>query len=198
MRIRLLSVAAVAALAAALPAGAAPAPQITDPAGDARTQSAGADIVSVLFGTQGTTTKVGRKSVYTPAKLTVAVTYSAAPSTDAYVSHQVAFTAPGCGEVYLEMYTGGTFGSADCLEDPFDFSYKADGNVLTVTLPFNTVGKQYFKVGSSLTDLVAYTAFADPVLGYETQELISVAAAEAGAPVDGAIDYATSTASFKI
>ncbi|HEV2891367.1 MAG TPA: hypothetical protein VGX28_13425 [Frankiaceae bacterium] len=195
MRIRLLSVAAVAVLAAALPAGAAaPKPQITDPAGDARTQAAGADIVSVLFGTTGTTTKVGRKSVYTPSKLVVDVTYSAAPSTDPYVSHQVTFTAPGCGNVYLEIYSGGTFGVADCLPEDtsFDVSYKAAGNVLSISLPFNTIGKQYFKVGSSLTDLAAYTALADPVLGYESQELAGIAEA------DGSIDYATSPATFKI
>jgi hypothetical protein len=197
VRTRLLAVAAVAALAAAVPATAAPAPQITDPAGDARTQSAGADIVSALFGTDGTTQKVGKKTVYTPTKLVVTVTYAAAPSTDPYVSHQVLFTSPGCGSVYLEVYSGGTFGVADCLPEDasFDVSYKVSGNSIVYTLPFNSIGKQYFKPGTALTDLTAYTAIADPALGYETYELT---AAPGVLPVDGGIDVATSAASYRI
>lgn len=198
MRIRLLAVVAAVAVASALPAGAAPAPQITDPTGDARNQSAGADIVSVLFGTQGTTAKVGKKMVYTPAKLVVTATYAAAPSTDPYVSHQLVFNAGDCGEIYMEVFSGGTFGSAGCLEDGFEPSVKIVDNTIVYTLPFNTIGKQYLKAGASLTDLVAYTAVADPVLGYEMQEIAAIVLAEAGNPADAAIDYATTTAVYKI
>lgn len=200
MRIRLLSVAAVAALATALPSFAAPAPQITDPKGDARGGAAGTDIVSALFATQGTTAKVGKKTVYTPTKLVVDVTYAAAPSTDPYVSHQVVFTAPGCGTVYLEVYALGTFGVADCMPDDtsFDVTYKVTGNTMQFTLPFTVIGKQYFKPGSSLTDLVAYTAVSDPVFGYESQEVVGAVASEAGVPADGAIDFATTKASYRI
>lgn len=197
MRTRLLAVAAVAALAAAVPATAASAPQITDPTGDARNQSAGADIVSALFGTQGTTAKVGRKTVYTPSKLVVTVTYAAAPSTDPYVSHQLTFELPGCGNVYMQVFNGSsTWGDADCLgEDAtFDPSYKMAGSTITWTLPFNSIGKQYFKPGTALTDLVAYTAVAEPVLGIESQ----LVAGDAPVPVDAALDYATTTAAYKI
>jgi len=197
MRTRLLAVAAVAALAAAVPATAAPAPQITDPTGDARNQSAGADIVSALFGTSGTTAKVGKKSVYTPTKLVVTVTYAAAPSTDPYVSHQLVFELPGCGRVYMEVFNGSsTFGDAECLGDgvTFDPSFKMAGNAITWTLPFQSIGKQYFKVGTALTDLVAYTAVAEPALGLETQDFFGAAPL----PVDGALDFATTTAAYKV
>lgn len=198
MRIRLLSIAAVAVLATAVPSSAAAKPQITDPKGDARTGNAGADVVSVLFGTQGTTAKVGKRTVYTPSKLVVNVTYAAAPSADPHVSHQVTFTAPGCGTVYLEIYSGGTYGNADCLpeDSAFDISYKASGNTLSLSLPFNTIGKQYLKRGAALTDLVAYTAVADPLLGFESQEVGGLVLGEAGA--DAAIDYASSAAAYKI
>lgn len=197
MRTRLLAVAAVAALGAALPVSAAPAPQITDPTGDALTQEASADIVSALFRTEGSTTKVGRKSVYTPSKLLVDVTYAAAPSTDPHVAHVLTFNAPGCGVVYLEVFMLGTWGVADCLPDTdFEVSYKINGNTLTYTLPFTVVGKQYFKPGSSLTDLVAYTAASEPTVGVESVEVVS--SAPVAPPVNGAIDHATTKTAFKI
>ena len=198
MRTRLLAVAAVAALGATLPASAAPAPQITDPAGDAVTKEAGADIVSALFRTEGTSAKVGRKTVYTPTKLAVDVTYAAAPSTDPHVAHVVSFTAPGCGNVYLEVYALGTYGVADCSppDTSFDVTYKITGNVISYSLPFTVLGKQFFKPGSSLTDLVAYTAASDPTRGIESYEMVAIA--PVAPPVDGSIDFATSTASFKI
>ena len=201
MRTRLLAATAVVAAAAlALPASGAPAPQVVDPKGDAKTQSAGADIVSALFGTAGTTQKIGKRTVYTPGKLTVTVTYAAAPSTDPYVSHQVSFTAPGCGNVYLEIFSTGTFGVADCSppDTSFDVSYKIAGNTITYTLPFSTLGKQYFKTGTPLTDLVTYTAFSDPQFGYESQEIAATTHVAGVTAAEGAIDFATSAASYRI
>lgn len=197
MRIRLFAAAAVAVLAAGIPASAAPAPQVTDPKGDARTQSAGADIVSVLFGTQGTTSKVGRKTVYTPSKLVVTVTYAAAPSADPYVGHVLTFVDPGCGRVYLEVFAGdSTWGDAACLGEGVTLGviHKVSGNSIVYTVPLNALGKGNLKVGSALTNLTAYTAVADPVLGIETQEL----AGESPVFVDASIDHATSAASYKI
>jgi len=191
MRTQLLAATALAALAMSLPASAAPAPQITDPAGDSRDTSATTDIVSALFGTQGTTTKVGRKTVYTPTKLVVTVTYSGAPSADPQATHAVTFTEPGCGAIYIQVYSGGTWGFADCLGDAdFGVSYKIAGNTVTYTLPFNTIGKQYFKPGTSLTDLAAYTSLSDPVFGFDVRDISGLD--------EGALDYATSAATFRI
>lgn len=201
MRTRLLAAAVLACAAAvALPAhAAAPKPQITDPAGDNRVPNAGLDIVSATFSTSGTTAKVRGKQVYTPTRLVVSVAYAGAVATDPYATHQVTFRSPACGEVYLELYAGGPYGDAECVSGGFDFAAVAQGNVLTFTVPFSAIGKQYFKTGAALTDLVVYTAVGDPLLGYESNELAGVPAANgAPLPLDGTVDTATGTAPFKI
>ena len=170
MRTVATAVAAIAALSFMPAAGAAPKPQIVDATGDAAA-GAGYDIVSALFTTAGTSAKAGRKTVYTPTKLVVTVTYASTVPADAYATQVVEFSAPGCEGVYLQTFSGGTFGSADCLEDPFDVSVKAAGKSVTFTLPFGVLGKQYLNKGAVLSGLTTYTALADPVLGYETGEL---------------------------
>jgi hypothetical protein len=190
---RVLAVAALAACAAlAAPAGAAaPKPQITDPTGDSTVLGAGGDIVSALFSTAGTTAKVGKKTVYTPTKLLITITYAADVASEPYASHAVRFEVPGCGEVYLQHYSGGTFGSApdSCVTDAFDPNTSVKGKTLTFTLPFSTIGKAYMKKGAALTDLKVYTAVADPVLGYESGEL---------GGDQGSSDVATTTAVYRI
>ncbi len=188
---RVLAVAALAACAAlAAPAGAAaPKPQITDPKGDSAVLGAGGDIVSALFSTTGSTTRVGKKTVYTPTRLVVTVTYAANASTEQYATHVVQFAAPGCGEIYLQHFSGGKFGSAECLEDPFDPITSVKGKTVTFTLPFSSVGKAYFKKGAALTDLKVYSAVAEPVLGYETAQF---------ADDPGASDVATTTGVYRI
>lgn len=170
MRTVAVAVAAAAALSFTSPADAAPKPQIVDATGDAPA-GAGYDVVSALFTTAGSTAKVGRKTVYTPTKLVVVVTYAGNVAADAYATQVVTFDAPGCDDVYLQTYSGGTFASADCLEDPFDVSVKTSGKTVTFTVPFGTLGKQYLKPGAVLSGLATYTALAEPVLGYETGEL---------------------------
>ena len=191
MRTRLIAI--VIAACAAVPAGAAPAPQITDPAGDARVPVTGMDIVSATFSTAGTTAKVRGKSVYTPTKLVVAVTYSGDVTTDPYATHAVVFNAPTCSEIYLQVYSGGTYGATGCSSATFEFTSAVSGHTLTFTVPFATIGKQYLKPGTTLTDLVVYSAASEPLFGYESRELSSAVPG-----VDGAIDSATTTASFRI
>lgn len=189
MRIQLL--AALAALALTAPgAQAAAKPQITDPAGDAVALGAGYDIVSGLFKTEGVTERVGRRAVYTPTKLVVVVTYAAAVPADDYATQAVRFDAPGCTGVYLQRYSGGTWGIADCLADAFDFSVKASGKTVTFTLPFKVLGKAHLFKGGALTGLHTYTAVADPVLGYESYEV--------AAGLAGAVDEGRSAVPYKI
>ncbi|HEU0133159.1 MAG TPA: hypothetical protein VFQ85_19445 [Mycobacteriales bacterium] len=174
-RPRLLATALLSALAlTAVPAhAAAPKPQITDPKGDTAAPMAGTDLVSVLFGTSGTTAKVKKKTVYTPTKLVVTLTYDGQPSADPTVSHVVTFDAPGCDDVYLQVYGGdGTFGSADCVNAAFDFGYKTSGNTITLTLPFGALGKS-LRGGAKLGALRAYTAVGDPLIGLETVVMTS-------------------------
>jgi hypothetical protein len=164
---RLVTVALLSSLAFATPGhAAAPKPQITDASGDTVVPAAGTDIVSVLFSTAGTTTKVKKKTVYTPSKLVVAITYAAPVDVDPQAAHTVTFSS-GCGDVYLEFYAGGTtYAEADCVSGSFDFGAKVAGKTLTMTLPFATLGKS-LKAGSKLSGLRAYTAFGDPVIGSE-------------------------------
>lgn len=185
---RALALAAVLSVALAAPGVAAPrTPQITDPTGDAPA-GAGYDIVSALFSTEGNTAKVGRKTVYTPTKLVVTVTYAGTVAADPYAAQVVEFDIPGCEGVYLERFSGGTWGASGCVET-FDFGAKTSGKTVTFTLPFAIIGKNVLKKGAVLTGLRTYTAAADPVLGYETAELT------AGQVT---LDSATTTKTYKI
>lgn len=190
MRTQLLAVLAALAVAAPGTQAAAPKPQIKDPAGDAIALGAGYDIVSGLFKTDGITQRVGRRTVYTPTKLVVVITYAGAVPADAYATQAVRFDAPGCPGVYLQRFSGGTWGSADCQEESFDFSVKSSGKTVTFTLPFNVLGKRHLFKGAALTGLHTYTAVADPVLGYESYEL--------AAGLAGAVDAARATAPYKV
>lgn len=188
-------IALLLAASAALPGAAAPKPQITDPAGDGVIPVTGMDIVSATFSTAGTTAKAGRRTVYTPTKLVVAVTFAGPVTVDQWATHEVTFQVPFCGEVYLELYGGGTYGAAECLDEKFAFPSHASGSTLTFTLPFATVGAQYFAPGTRLTKLVAYSAVGDPILGYESRELTTTVLPGVA---DGAVDSATTALAFTI
>jgi opacity protein-like surface antigen len=165
----LLACAAVAALTlpAAAHQGHEHPPQIVDAAGDEVVPVGGTDIVAAVFDTAGTYAKVKKKTVYTPTKLTVEVRYAAPVATDPYVAHVVTFDAGSCGTVYLEVYgTDLTYGDADCLDNSFEFSFQVEDDELRMTLPFGVVGKS-LRAGTKLTDLRAYTAVADPAIGFE-------------------------------
>jgi hypothetical protein len=168
-RIALLACATVAALTlpAAAHQGHEHPPQIVDAAGDEVVPVGGTDLVAAVFDTAGTYTKVKKKTVYTPNKLTVELRYAAPVATDPYVAHVVTFDAGSCGAVYLEVYgTDVTYGDADCLTNSFEFSFQAEDDELRITLPFSVIGKS-LRAGTKLSSLRAYTAVADPLVGLE-------------------------------
>ncbi len=187
MRARILAVIAVLALCA--PAHGAAKPQITDPGNDARVLGARYDVVSALFATEGTKARVRGKWVYTPTKLTVAVTYAGNVAADQYSAQIVTFDVPECGTVYLEIYSAGTYGAADCVDDAFEFPAKRAGKTLTFIVPFATVGKSYLGPGVELSSLETWTNVADPVQGYESGDVVGS---------DGSIDVATTTKTYTI
>jgi len=190
----LAAVAAAATLALAAPGhGAVPKPQIVDPTGDAvPTMSAGYDIVSALFRTEGTTTRVGRRTTYTPSRLVVTVTYAGTVPTEEVAAQVVTFDVTGCENVYLERYAlGTTYGVADCIAEQFTFNAKASGKTVTFTLPFTTIGKSYLKPGALLSNLRTYTSIAEPVLGFETGEMVGTTNA-------GTVDDATTATPYRV
>lgn len=189
-----VAVAVSAVLALAAPGhGAVAKPQITDPTGDALPPvSAGYDIVSALFRTEGSSAKVGRKTVYTPNKLSITVTYAGDVPTEDYAAQVVAFDIANCPTVYLERYASGiTYGTADCFAESFTFSTKVVGKTLTFTLPFATLGKAYLKPGAVLSNLRTYTALAEPAFGYESGEVGGPAGA-------GHVDEGVTGAAYKV
>lgn len=191
MRPQPLLVALLASLAFAAPSTAAPRPQITDATGDqVPVGGAGYDVVSAAFSTTGDKYKVGRKTVYNPTKLIVTVTYAGAVASDAHAAQVVSFDAPGCENIYMQRYSGGTWAFSGCIDD-FAFAVKASGKTLTFTLPFKAIGTKSLKKGAVLTDLRTYTSVADPVLGYESGELV-------GAFGAGPVDNAATTAPYRI
>ena len=162
MRARLAAVVAAAVLTGlAVPGHAAPAPQITDAKGDVVVPEASLDIVSALFSTTGI--KLGKK--YKPTKLVVTVTYAAAPNTSELGSQAVLFALPGCGEMLMQRYSGGTYGNSGCSADAFDFSVAVKGNTVTFTAPFGVLGSK-MKPGVVLSNLRTWTGGADPVVGF--------------------------------
>lgn len=94
---------------------------------------------------------------------------------------------PGCGEIYLQRYYGGTFGTTDCAEDPFDFTAAVKGKTITYTVPFGVLGSA-MKPGATLTSLRTFTSGADPVLGISPADLDESMVA----------DMATTTKSYKV
>jgi hypothetical protein len=188
---RLLAATALFACAVLVtPAGAAARPQIVDPEGDALSLDAGVDVVSALFSTGGTTAKVRGKRVYTPTKLLVTVTYAGDVTTDADVAQVVEFDLAGCGAVYLERFNNGdTYARAECGEQAFHPGVSVTGRTLTYTLPFVTIGKAHFRVGTALGALRTYTGVADPAIGVEPLVLVHD---------DAVLDDATSAEAYRI
>ena len=159
MRTPLLAAALTAILAAGPSSGAAPKPQITDPAGDVfPAAGAGADVVSALFSAAGAKGK--------PSKLVVTMTYAGAVNAADNLARVVEFHLPGCGRVYLEVFRGGTYGDSPCARS-FEFASTTAGRTVRFTLPFLVLGAQHLRKGATLTGLRTYTAYTDPVFGYE-------------------------------
>jgi hypothetical protein len=181
MRARLIGIAAAAAVAiTVLPAhSAGPAPQVTDPKGDANGTNqqfpggplpappetstpvdvAQADITSVLFRTTFVTKKVKKKKVKVPTAFTVTLTMAAAPSNP--VIYRVSSTMAGCEtNVFLEYYSSDKSTAARCpsaslggKETVYDIGdAKISGNSITWTIPVAVI-----PVGTTFSGLSAQT-----------------------------------------
>jgi hypothetical protein len=188
MRLRLAAVTAAAALAAVALPGHAAAPQITDPSGDALLPSAGLDIVSALFSTDGKTVVVGKKKTYVPKVLKVTVTYADAADTSDLASQAVMFDVAGCGAVLLQRYSGGTWSTADCTGDESPgFDAVAVGRTIVFTLPFSSLGKQV-KRGTGLTNLRTWAGLAEPVAGFGPADVSE----------NAVVDYASTAKPYRI
>lgn len=97
MRIRLLTLVPLAALALATAAHAGPTtvPQVKDAAGDATGGQAGTDITSVLFTTSGKGT--GRS--YVPKSFSVTLTLAGPPMSGPGLTYEVHATTSKCGDI---------------------------------------------------------------------------------------------------
>lgn len=104
MRIRLLALTAITGVALATAGHAAPTktPQVEDPAGDAITGQPGADIVSVLYTTEGN----GSGKAYVPKKLVVTLTLAGEVVTDPGYTYEVEAMTDTCGDVAFTFEPG--------------------------------------------------------------------------------------------
>jgi hypothetical protein len=180
MRVRLLTLAALAGISvAAVPGNAAPAPkpQIIDPAGDANgvndqdaglpvpsqstpTDVSAADITAVTFATTLKKQKVDGLVVTKPIGFTVTMTLSAAPTTPE-IFYRVVATTAGCSEVFFEYGTdvaaGGSAVRCPGTVPTKDKTYSdapavIKGSNITWTLPLSA-----FPVGTKFSALSAQT-----------------------------------------
>lgn len=94
----LLAVCLLAATAVALPAGAAPKPQVVDPKGDALDRSTAHDVVSVLFTRTKTASGAGFQ-----VQLTLAGPQSSVPG----VNYAISARTEECGEFTINWAPGG-------------------------------------------------------------------------------------------
>jgi hypothetical protein len=181
MRLRLVSLAATAAIAAAVfPAYAGTQkPQITDPAGDANgingqpetgggpnpnvstgpASYAPADILSVSFVNNFVTKKVKRKTVKTPVSFTVTMNLSAAPD-PSQTYYQVSAVTKSCPDGVTFEYT--TQPSVFAFDDVtcYDGSTFNDYPALPAVVKGNTISwtvlDSGFPSGAELTGLGAF------------------------------------------
>jgi hypothetical protein len=193
MRRTLLALAAILVTATAVPGhAAAPQPHIVDPKGDAITEQAGHDIVSVRF---STTKRMGKVS-----HIVVTATFAAAPSREPGVLYRVLGNHSACGGVMLSWAPASALaydqvymhcGSSELSDGTGPYTIvnvrpRVSGSVMTWTLALKALPKEMAK--GTMTDLAAFTTISDPVFGIFNATDYNTAAS---------IDYATGTGSFK-
>ena len=173
LAVLLSAVAAVSLAGSALAAGPNTL-TIADAKGDNVSPGAASDITGVTF----TTTGSGKGKKYTPKALVITMNLGAPPTSDGSTTYRVDWQVAGCGGVYVSYIPGSpvlaeSFNYADCGSEPdelgdtgtvFDSVPEIRGSSLVWTtslksLPFKA------PAGTSLTELVAFTDFIDPVLG---------------------------------
>ncbi|HVE97597.1 MAG TPA: hypothetical protein VNA12_00265 [Mycobacteriales bacterium] len=196
MRVRPILTVALAMTALVAPyAGAAPKPQIEDPAGDQR-GSGDYDIVSVGF---DVTKKAGKLK-----DLVVTFTLGSAPTMGSLPSYNLRGDVAGCGTFLLYSYTraaGGmapdhnlVFSGCGSETDPatgdpeqaLTPTAEIKGNAIIYTVKFAEMPKEIQK--ATFDAMTAWTAPAEPVVGYTVADFVD----------EGAFDSAASTSSFKV
>lgn len=176
----------------------APKPQIVDPAGDSRL-GADTDLVSVAF----SVVKKSRKL----DQLLVTVTTAGPAALNPGSSYNIKGEVSGCGSFIAYSYWGAreagashqfnfigcgpeadpTTGDPEANLDP---TATISGNTLTYALPFKDIPKE-IKLKTRFSELVAWTAVTEPVVGYTPADFEQIGEA-------GATDWATGTSSFQI
>lgn len=197
MRIRLLALVPLAALALMTPGHAAPTtePQVEDPAGDAVGGQAGTDIVSVLYTTEGK----GTGKAYAPKKLVVTLTLAGQVVTDPGFTYEVEATTDTCGDVAFTFepgtpYEGVTgrngwalWGSCKVADSSYELlTVKADGS--TVIWTFNLKATP-LEIGTVFED---FRARVDP-----TVPVVPLPSSETHTEL-GLIDGATGDGTWKV
>ena len=172
--------AAVAALSLAGSASAASGPNtltFADDAGDAAVSDA-YDITGVTYTTTGTTTTTKSKgkqtTAYTPKALVVSMTLAEPPSAVPGALYEIDAETAACGTLYLYFTPDGSgsgglvgCGEADATGSDttaLDVEPTVAGKVVTWTLPLKSLPAQ-MKVGSSISEIRAYSTQVDPVTG---------------------------------
>lgn len=203
---RTLALAAVAALVAfAAPAEAKPF-TYTDAKGDMPV--AGADIVSVTYATEGTTTsrRVGGRTVktYVPTRLVVTMALAGTPVQQPGFRYEVEAEVAGCGTFALAYAPGTVYagllgpsslfvgcGGADPIGGDGQIifpKFAVSGSKLVWTVTLKTLPKNV-RAGAVFSGLNASVDLVEPVLGVQGSE-------ETGGPA--LLDSAASSATWKL
>jgi hypothetical protein len=191
MKVRLIALAAAAAVGlAAMPGANAVPPQITDPTGDVKGAQAAYDITSVTFDTikvvSYKTVKAGKKkrvvAVYTPTDLTITMNLAGAPDVKPGTSYQIMAQDTPCGLLYAYTYFSarsggrgdsmqfGNCGPSTPTGDNFvlgagQFTVSMVGKSIVWRAPLKNLPPSV-KVNSIFAGLSAYTAVTEPLFGY--------------------------------
>ena len=210
MRLRALALPAllVVGLVGAPTSGAAVGNDIVDAPGDAIADQASLDITGVDFHMTSTSTTSmvptrgnnGRKrpvTTVTPKDLVVTMTLAGAPEVTPGVSYQIGAETE-CGHLFVYSYfSAADGGPTDVFQfsgcggaDPASTDGEANlsieptvaisGSTITWTVPARALPKS-IGLSSTWTELTAYTAVTEPVIGYATADFVP----------ESAVDYAT-------
>jgi hypothetical protein len=140
---------------------------VTDPAADSK--GLPGDIAKLTYSTIGKTAKVGKKMVYTPSALTIAVETVSSIATDGSVQYDVEGNLAGCGNFYLYASPGSALDplGSSCADDAtvkFDgSSYAVSGKTITFTIPLRSIPGAV--AGGVVSALFAYTGSVEPATG---------------------------------
>jgi hypothetical protein len=187
MRARLAGYATIAVAAVALATTAHAKPTVVkDAKGDARSQQAAHDIVSLTLDTARAT-----KSATSPiTTFTITMELAAAPAIQPGISYQLLGDLGDCGTLFVYSYWSAldqgpahSFQVSSCGTDTsttggpaqlLDPAVKIEGNKISWTVSGKLMPKEFAK-GYTMNDLYGFVAVTEPVVGYTTQDFSSIA-----------------------